>query len=572
MPVMKKVKSKNSAKLDQTFREIVYPEVVANVCQGDTAISVSDCKQLLGWEEEGETKFGSEYLLKDNYGNKIRCSNNVTNRPLYRAVLDGLVQEHLRRRWKFNGEPIIIGETGLILNGQHTMISLILAAQTWEQEKEKWQEYWTTEPTMEKMVISGISESDDTVNTMDTCKPRSLADVIYRSEFFATLPTSDRKQCSRITDYAIKLMWYRTGACLDAWAPRRTHSESLDFMNRHPKLLACVKHIFEENGDENKIGAYLPPGNAAGLLYLMGCSASDAEPYRLAANPSEDSLNWDNWGKACDFWVMLAGADKSMGAIRDTLAYMNEEREGGSSPAEKWAVIAQAWNTFIEGNPITKDDLILEYDTDPETLTKQLVEHPTVGGIDLGNPKEIDEEKIIAADPSEKEIQEAAAKIHKIKAPAKEKKTKKALVPSKAGEEWTIGDTAWVYDKDGEHFLATIIDESYQNEASGEMLVMVQTANDDEWEVALEELSLEKPKAVQPKLTMPKAPAPAKHKKGKAKGFEVGQIAWVDDKEPWKGRIMEILGKNAKLKIAQGFQGAGNIIAVKLTDLRDKQP
>jgi len=77
-------------------------------------------KKLLGWSQESEhIKFGSNYLLLDEYGEKVRCYNNVTNRPLYPNIYKTLRQEHLRKKWQMNGEPVIIGRTGLILNDPH---------------------------------------------------------------------------------------------------------------------------------------------------------------------------------------------------------------------------------------------------------------------------------------------------------------------------------------------------------------------------------------------------------------------------------------------------------------------
>jgi len=578
----KVTKSKKSSKASAQFaREVIYEEVSSSICMEaqQTAITAQECKDLLGWQEEtDEVKFANEYLLKDLHGCKIRCANNVTNRPLYKAILDTLQQEHLRKRWQFNGEPIIIGKTGLVLNGQHTMISLILAAQAWSLNKEKWEDYWTTEPTMDKLIVSGVDESDDTVNTMDTCKPRSLADVIYRSEFFSSMKTNDRRACSKITDYAIKLLWHRTGACLDAFAPRRTHAESLDFINRHPKLLACVKHVYEENGDDNKIGRYLSPGNASGLLFLMGCSASERKVYCSASVPSEDSLDWSNWDKACDFWVVLASCDKKTCAIRTATSKMTED-SGGLSNAEKCAIIVQAWNAYVNDKPITEETLKLDYLVDQDTLVKQLVEHPNVGGIDLGNPKEADENTIVAPDPTEAEIASASSKLRKKKqdnpkptSPLK-KTSKKMPLPSRAGDEWAVGDTAWVFAQDGEHYLGTIVTEPWQD-YSGSILTEVEST-DGLWEVNTNELSLEKPAAVAPKpaVVMPKSPAPTKHAKNAtkssktAKGFKCGHLVWVDHKEPWQGHIKEIEGNNAKLLVGQGFQGAGNLMAARVAEL-----
>jgi hypothetical protein len=243
MPSIKKTKVTKTVKAKaktNVSRVALYETPYLELASGDKAITVEYAKKLLGWTvEDDKEKFNANYLLKDFSGKKVRCSNNVTNRPLYMAVVKVLIQEILRKRWRLNGESLIIGSTGLILNGQHTLIALILAGQQWEKDPEACDQ-WTTEPTIDKAIVFGIDESDMTVNTMDTCKPRSLADVIYRSEFFSGIKAGDRQACARIADYAVRILWHRTGAGLDAFAPRRTHAESLDFIARHPRLLSYL--------------------------------------------------------------------------------------------------------------------------------------------------------------------------------------------------------------------------------------------------------------------------------------------------------------------------------------------
>ena len=485
-------------------RPVLYMKPAMKICHGDTAMTVAQAKKMLGWEAEtADVKFGSEYLVKDRNGLKIRCSNNVTNRPLCPSVVDTLKQEHLRKRWQFNGEPIIVGRTGLLLNGQHTLISLVFAAQEWSAAPENYPE-WISEPVMEKSIVFGVSEDDLTVNTMDTCKPRTLADVFFRSAIFADTPKKDRVTVARIGDYSIRLLWHRTGASLNAFAPRRTHAESMAFIERHPRIVECVKHIFEENGSENQIGRYVAPGYAAALLYLMAASSSDAKAYRSSLR--EDSLDFGQWEKACDFWVLLAGNAPEMEAVRKSLGHMIED--GSASNKERWALIVKAWNAYASGQPIDAKSLKLLYSTKDEVRT--LAECPAVGGIDMGDPKESDEEQIDADDPSEEEIEERAAAVR---------------------QSGSVEDAA--EDEDG--------------------------AEEDE----------------QPAATKPKAKKLKKRSKiRKAGAFELNELVWVraSDGNHWRGYIAEVLGKNARLKVANGFQGAGNLVAAAVTSLSRTQP
>ena len=374
-------------KSKKTTRKVIYAKPSVQLCVGKDAITANQMKELLGWTEESENvKFKTDYHLKDRHGNKIRLLNDVTNRPIYMSNVESLIQEILRGKWEYNAEPIIVGKTGLILNGQHQGIALILADQEWRKTDSRWKTISNRPPKLDKLIAFGVSEADNVVNTMDTCKPRSLADVLYRSVFFASLPKKARVKAARVCDYAVRLLWDRTGAGLDAFSPRRTHSESLDFINRHPRLLEAVRFVLDED-EEGKVSNLLSPGYAAGLLYLMAASATDSEPeggqgYAQTSQPNEEQVDFDNWDAACDFWTRLAQGDKKVQPVRESVARLIESEEGFSFK-EKLAMIVKGFEAFSTGS-VSAKDIELEYVRNEEGQ-RVLSENPTCGGIDLGS-------------------------------------------------------------------------------------------------------------------------------------------------------------------------------------------
>lgn len=476
-------------------RKTIYAQVESRLCIGKDALNPKQARELLGWEviESGNG------ILKDEEAKTIVCHNNVTNRPLYKPNYLSLKQEILRKKWQFNGEPIIIGKTGLILNGQHTLIALVLAGQTWKQDREKWSA-WRHEPCIDKLIVFGVQEDDNVVNTMDTCKPRSLMDVIYRSAFFADKPANVRKMVARYCDYCVRLLWHRTGASLDAFAPRRTHSESLDFINRHSRLLEAVSHVAEENGNENRIGAYLSPGYAAALLYLMAVAESDSDEYASQKSPSEEHLTFSLWDKACDFWTLLAGDAKELGAVRKVLAAMLEE--GGGSVAERCALLVKAWSLWLAGKPVTLKSLALQYHEDDDEI-RTLAELPTVGGIDLGDASA----KQVEINPTPAEISEVAAQVRanrgkkggKSTTPEKpapldkldDPKAKQGGKASRKGKDWAKGDKAWVVEPGEDTMFGTITEGPYDTDAGRK--VVIEDGSGAEWEVDVTDLQLEMP-------------------------------------------------------------------------------
>lgn len=385
------------AKAQEAPREVIFPKYDAKIYAGDKALTVEQAKKLLGWEEETEENKLKEWTLKDENGTPVVCKNNDHNRPFTESWCRTIAQDILNRHYAPlgpNGETIIIGKTGRVLSGQHRLIALVLANQIWEgPQKFHWEEKWPTAPTMETFVAYGVDESDETTRTLDNVRPRTLSDVLFVGQDYGKYKGKDRKTLCNMMDYAVRLLWHRTGADCDAFAPKRTHSEALDFISRHPRIIRAVKHIFEENkeqifGTGMKSTIRIGPGYAAGLLYLMGASTSDLDSYRNMDPPGEKKVKWDNWDRAEEFWVELAKGVKGelKPAIHAMAGLANEETGTGGTMAERTAILCKAWNVFAKKQKLRDKDVELERPPDEDGIP-QLAECPTVGGIDMGDPK-----------------------------------------------------------------------------------------------------------------------------------------------------------------------------------------
>lgn len=371
--------------------EVVYPEVTAVLYQGDLALTCDQAKEIIGWVEDSkESPHGKDYLLKDHAGVKIRCTNNVNNRIFSMGDALDISQEILRKKWRLNGESMIVGDKGTTLSAQHRLTGFILACQEYNNDPSKYAEFWDSEPTLECLIVCGISEKDDVVNTIDTGRPRSLMDVIYRSEFFADLTLKERKESAKACQFAVTMLWERTGV-EDALSLSKTHAESLEFINNHPRLLECVNLIREDN-ENGQITHFITPGNAAGLLYLMGCSKTNPKGYYETSHRDESQLDWDLWDTACDFWIALASGSKDANTTVLRAAFRNLIPEDGGtvSKSERLAVLIKAWNIIAAGGKLNERALALKWGHD-EDGTRQLLEFPTVGGIDVGTGKDIPE-------------------------------------------------------------------------------------------------------------------------------------------------------------------------------------
>jgi hypothetical protein len=465
------------------------PKVVATIHDASNPITVSMAKEFLGWSTDGD----DEYSLRDIDGTKIYCLNNMNNRPLYKSNYEKLKQEILRRRWLFNGEPIIIGESGKVLNGQHSLIALVLSSQEITQNPELWEEYWNEEPYIEKLVVSGVSEDDSIVNTMDTCKPRSLADVIFRSEYFSSTKPGERKKISKTADFAVRTMWQRTGASLDAFSVKRTHAESLNFIERHMKIIDSIKFIHDlECGNEKHVTKLISLGNASALLYLMAAGSSDQSYYSAIDTRSEDNIKFDLWENAEEFWEKLI-SDDSFEVVRKAIGKL--VLDGDSTAASTAAIIIKSWELFVEGTSITPGKLKLKYVTNDHGANI-LGETPTLGGIDLGIPDELpdgDEETTSSEIETRKaEVKKKTKKSTEDKKPVSKVKKRKA----QGGGDLDVGDTCWVIEEDEESNWPGKITEIYG--AGDAKIAKVKVSNGyagagNEYETAYDKIQRDKP-------------------------------------------------------------------------------
>jgi len=214
-------------------------------------------------------------------------------------------------------------------------------------------------------------------------------------DLLANMTARDRRVCVRTTEYAIRLLQDRTGASQDPYNPTPTYDEWLKFLGRHPRLLRCVKHIHVENGNKNQIGRYLSLGYAAGLLYLMGSSATGPDQYYKSDNRTEGLLDWSRWDKACDFWTQLAAGGDKLKAVCDAFSTTGKLYGGIKEipQADRRALLVLGWLSYVENEGKVKPgDLNLDYEVDEEDGTRRLLgEPPIVGGIDRGQPQESDE-------------------------------------------------------------------------------------------------------------------------------------------------------------------------------------
>jgi hypothetical protein len=399
-------------------RKVIYPETTSEIRQGDNPVTVPLGRELLGWttDPNAAAEHGVKYPLFEHpvTGEKIYTLNNTRNRKFTLSWAESLAQELLYRRWsgpngngkRINGEPLVVGETGETLSCQHRLAALDIAEarRTSEKEKDHWARYWDRPVVMDTLIVFGADESDEVVNTLDTGRVRTPADMLYRCDLLLGYPPAERDALSKMLQGAVQLLWHRTALDRDAYGLRRTHAEIYDFIVRHPRLIEAARHINQEYGEGERraaCGKILKPGAATGLLYLMAACASDGEAYRAAEPRSEKVLDLTRWDKAKEFWVQLLKSTPAFKEVRLALGAVVADPDddgallaAGKADRNKTAVLIKAWGVFVEDRPFRRPaagddaalspDLALTFEMD-KYQNRVLVDNPVLGGIDLGN-------------------------------------------------------------------------------------------------------------------------------------------------------------------------------------------
>lgn len=254
----------------------------------------------------------------------------------------------------------------------------------------QWKRLWEGNvPVIESLVAFGAEESDEFTQTQDNVRSRTLADTLYTSQLFKTWKPRDKKNVVKVADYAVRLLWTRTGMSNSKYASKITNTEAYEFLNRHLKLLDAVKHIFTED-IKGSIRNGITLGYAAGLLYLQAASNDDRETYDATTPPEESTLSLERWPMALKFWIGFS-VSKRFDVVKKLLMAVDED-EVRIPLAERIGIIVKAWEAYLADEVMDKDRVGLTYFEDASG--KQVPgEFPTFGGIDTGT--------LVVADPND---------------------------------------------------------------------------------------------------------------------------------------------------------------------------
>jgi len=239
------------------------------------------------------------------------------NRRLDDAKVQGIARDIKEGRWNFDGNPIRFDLNGNVIDGQHRLWAIMASGQD-----------------VYAGVMHGLAQS--TKDTIDTGKPRSVADVLHfnghkNTSLLATVARMSIGAAAHDND-----MWAWSKAASDK---RLSTGELLEEVTINARIEAAVNEMWPFKSVRKMIG----PGTAVFLFYLLaGRTKQPIEKLRMffAAVDSGSDLEKDSPVLALRNALLMDGVTmlKNFGGTR--------------ASAYKIAITIKAWNAFVKNAPI----------------------------------------------------------------------------------------------------------------------------------------------------------------------------------------------------------------------------
>lgn len=232
----------------------------------------------------------------------LLLERNPANRKINENLVDRYSYEIFGRRWVFNGEPIIVADTGELNDGQHRCRAVVAA-----------------QLPIEVLMLVGIKR--ETRTTLDQGRARSAGDYLSMEGHTNTL------NLAAAANYAWQ---FQTFGKLNPKGARATKSEILNFVEENPGLHRSLR-LFD----------------AKKTRYIGGYAVFAFCHY--AISQVSDRGEVDNF-----FYSMIKGANLAAGNpalyARNRLTLMT----GGRDQNGKAEIIFKAWNAHRRGEAINR--------------------------------------------------------------------------------------------------------------------------------------------------------------------------------------------------------------------------
>lgn len=247
---------------------------------------------------------------------------NKRNRPLSKRTVESYAEQMKKGIWKFNGEPIIISDGGVLLDGQHRLAAIVKSQ------------------TTQKMLIVTGPEAD----VFDTI------DVGYNRTAGHILGIADIKNSNHVAAIISKYHKLSEGLVTDAGNVNLAKTEILAVYKKAPAFWDEVSHFSQRTGSKVPILS----------MATVGAYAA----YLIKDKGHDNNLVFS-------FFSQLDKPETAQNSslIRLYEALIKAKLKGYRITAQlRHALIVKTWNAFLKGKEIK----VLNYSVGKENMPEFL--------------------------------------------------------------------------------------------------------------------------------------------------------------------------------------------------------
>lgn len=166
--------------------------------------------------------------------------SNTANRKLAKRNLTELSEAMKAGKWVFNGDPIRISKTGVLLDGQHRLSAVVKSGMP-----------------QKFVVMTGLD--DDVFKTIDTGKKRNAADALFIAGYAQNnnIPAT----------VAMYINYQNTGDPVSSIFAKPSNADIIDCADSNKVLVDAVSKV----ESKKRLKAFAPVSSWAFCYYIFGC-------------------------------------------------------------------------------------------------------------------------------------------------------------------------------------------------------------------------------------------------------------------------------------------------------------
>lgn len=230
---------------------------------------------------------------------------NEHNRPLRKSVVARYATAMANDEWLLNGEAVVVGHDGSLLDGQHRLLAVIEA-----------------DTEVEMLIVRGVQAS--TFHTFDSGTKRGVSDALsIRGEVN-----------THILARTLVIGCRAEHGTLHSTTLPPSVTECLNFLDRYPQATDSAKLLTQLNPWPRGSKA----GTLAGLHLLFSLSKYGPE---IAEMFISDLRNGESMGKGDPVYTLRTRIELSQLKVNQLM-----------KPIDYMAIVIKAWNAFVKDERI----------------------------------------------------------------------------------------------------------------------------------------------------------------------------------------------------------------------------